>query len=266
MNPRRLSLIIGSTLLVVLLVGCSASKPTATTAVTSATAETTPGKTQAVRARSGGECANAYFPVASGNSWSYSSSGGELGAYTYTSTVTDVSSTDFTINSQASTGVNANVKWKCQNGNLAELNDGSNSLSLSTSKVTMTTNSITADGYNVPAAFETGATWTETVTADVTVVSGTKSTNSQIVIVTKCTAAGADTVTVPAGKFNAVKVTCNQTVTVFGLIKGTAVPASPPIAVSVTNWYAKGVGLVQSVKTTAAGGTETVVLTKYKLQ
>jgi hypothetical protein len=36
--------------------------------------------------------------------------------------------------------------------------------------------------------------------------------------------------------------------------------------VSITNWYAKGVGLLKSVRVSSVGGTATIVLTQYKIQ
>ncbi len=263
MGPRRFHLIVSNILLIVILAACAQSPASTSPGGTTAPAENTGVPTQPAGASASGGCANAYFPVTSGASWSYASSGNVLGAYTYTWTVSAVSDTGFTTSDQYSTGVNATIQWNCQDGNLAALDAGSNSLSMSTSKVTMTTNSVTAEGYNIPATFNSGATWSESVTANETVNSGTKSINSQIVILTNCSAAGADTVTVPAGTFNTVKATCNQTVAVSALVQGTAMPASAPVAVSVTDWYAKGVGLVKSVRTSTTSGTETIVLTQY---
>ena len=285
MSLRRLSLTISSILLIVVLFACAPSPTSAPSGSTSSPATLTENTvvatqpvstttvaentavppTQPVNTAASGGCTNAYFPVTSGNNWSYSSSGNVLGAYTYTWTVTDVSDTGFTTSNQYSSGVNATIKWNCQNGNLAELDAGSNSLSMSTSKVKMTTDSVTGEGYNIPADFSTGATWSESVTANETVISGTKTINSQIVILTNCSAAGADSITTTAGTFNTVKATCNQTVTVSALLQGTPMPATP-VMVSVTDWYAKGVGLVKSVRTSAASGTETIVLTQYKIQ
>ena len=214
-----------------------------------------------------GNCANAYFPTSVGTSWSYASSGSPLGAYTYTWTVTSLSSTGFSTSDQYSTGVNAEIKWECQNGNLAALTGGSNSLSLSTSMVKMTSSSITAEGYNIPADFGSAKSWSEKVTVDGTVTTSTaKSVSTQIVTQLDCNTAGTETVSVPAGTFDAVKVTCNENVSVSALMQGTPMPAGAPVTVNITNWYAKGVGLVQSVRVGGNPGTETVVLMHYKIQ
>jgi hypothetical protein len=264
MNSRQSHFIISSLLLIVMLAACAQSPASAPSGSTGSPAAAT---SQPVSASASGGCTNAYFPTSSGTSWSYSSSGSPLGAYTYTWTVTDLSDTGFTTSDQYSTGVNATIKWNCQNGNLAALDAGSNSLNMTTSKVTMTSNSITAEGYNIPATFDTGNTWSEKVTVNGTVTaSATKTVTSQIATQVNCTSAGPDTITVPAGKFDTVKATCSETVAVSALVQGTAMPAGAPVTESVTDWYAKGVGLVQSVKTGSITGTETIVLIQYNVQ
>ncbi len=271
MKSNRFHLTISGILLVVVVAACSlspASSTTGNTAVPPVSAATV--TSQPVSASGSGGCANAYFPVSSGNNWSYSSTGSVLGAYTYTWTITDLSNTGFTTNDQSSlgTGTTAIIKWKCQDGKIAALDAGASSLSLSTSKYTMTSNTITAEGYNIPSTFHTGDTWSETVTVNGTVVTSTRSMDSQIVSKVDCSAVGTDSVTVPAGTFNnAAKVTCTNTVAVSVLLKGTPVPAEAPKTVNINDWYAKGVGLVKSVKVNGAtGGTETIVLTQYKVQ
>jgi hypothetical protein len=265
MNPRRFQIIVSCLVLFVVVAACSLSPASSTTATaTSQPAATNPP----VSASTGAGCSNAYFPVSVGTNWAYASSGSTLGAYTYTWTVADVSNAGFTTNNQYSTGVSASIKWNCQNGNLAALDAGSTSLSVTNSSSTfkMTSNSITADGYNIPNTFDNGTTWSEKVTVDGTVQSGTHSVNSQIVSNVSCSATGTDSVTVPAGTFDTVKATCNQTLGVSFLQQGTPVPAGAPDTVSITDWYAKGVGLVKSVRASSLSGTETIVLTQYKVQ
>jgi hypothetical protein len=130
----------------------------------------------------------------------------------------------------------------------------------------MTSTSITADGYNIPNNFNNGNTWAEKVTVDGTVQSGTNSANSQIVSNVNCSAVGNESVTVPAGTFDTVKATCNQTLQVSFLMQGTPTPAGASDTVSITDWYAKGVGLVKSIRASSLSSTETIVLTQYKVQ
>ncbi len=286
MEKRRLYLIASNILLIAILAACSSSTPSAapgsttvpatlaantaapsnTTAPTNTPAPTNTAAPAATSSTSGsGGCANAYYPVASGATWSYASTGSGIGNYTYTQTITTASDTGFTTSEQFSTGVNATVKWNCQAGNLAVLDAGANSFNMSTSKITLTSDSTTADGYNIPSSFASGKTWSEKVTTMGSVNSnGTKMGDSQITMQLSCTAAGTDTITVPAGKFDTVKATCTKSVVVSYTLQGTAVPLGSNQE-SITYWYAKGVGFVQSI---ATGGSdnETIVLTQYKLQ
>jgi hypothetical protein len=265
MNSRRYHLVVSSLLLIAVMAACSPSPAGSSTGSTGNPSATTSPPTST--SASGG-CTNDYFPVSSGTTWSYSSSGGVLGAYTYSWMVADVSDAGFTTNAQSSlgTGTTSSIKWNCQDGNLAALDSGSNSLSMSTSKVNITSTSVTAEGYNIPASFKSGNTWSEKVTADGTVVSGTKTLDIQIVSNLTCSVAGDDSIAVPFGTFDTVKTTCSEMVGVSELKQGTPVPAAAPSTVSITNWYAKGVGLLKSVRVSSVGGTATIVLTQYKIQ
>jgi hypothetical protein len=265
MNSRRFQLIVSCIVLFAVVAACSLSPAGSTTG---STAGSTGATSQPVSGSSGGSCSNAYFPVSVGTNWAYSSTGSTLGAYTYTWTVSDQGNAGFTTSDKYSTGVIASIKWNCQNGNLAALDAGSTSLSVTNSSSTfkMTSNSITADGYNIPNTFDNGTTWSEKVTVDGTVQSGTNTANSQIVSNVSCSAAGTESVTVPAGTFDTAKATCNQTLQVSFLMQGTPQPAGAADTVSITDWYAKGVGLVKSVRASSLSSTETIVLTQYKIQ
>ncbi len=245
----------------------SASTPTAASGAAATVVPTSPPSAAPLISAASGSCANAYYPVPSGATWSYSSTGSSsVGDYTYTRVVSANTATGFSTTDQFSTGVNAIINWRCEDGNLAALDAGSSSFTMSTSKVKMTSDSITADGYNIPASFAAGKTWAEKVTVDGTVVqNGTsKTVKSQIASTLNCSAAGADTVTVPAGKFDTVKADCVKTVVVSALAGGKTTQLASNTQ-NITYWYAKGVGYVKSV---ATGGTdnETIVLTAYKIK
>ncbi len=259
MKSRRSHLIIGSLVLIFVAAACSFSSSGTSAA---------PNPPVAPAPASGG-CSNTYFPTSSGSTWSYSSRGSALGPYTYTNTVADVSDTGFTVNmlSSLAQGTNSSVKWNCQNGNLAALDAGAGSLSVSTSKVKITSTSITADGFNVPNTFASGTTWSEKVTIIGTVQTGSRTLDSQIAADLNCTATGAESITVPAGTFDTVKATCTETIGIAEIIQATPIPAGAPSTLDITNWYAKGIGLVKSVRVNnTAGGTTTVELTQYKIQ
>jgi hypothetical protein len=261
MNPRRLHLSVSSILLIVALAACALS-PTIAPSGSAGSTAASPTETTGSSAASGG-CTNPYYPVPSGASWSYASSGGNLGAYTYTRMITASNDTGFTSSDQFSSGVSYVIKWNCQDGNLAALDAGSRSFSMATSKVKMTSDSITSDGYDIPASFETGKAWTDKVTVSGTVESNGKKETSQILNQSSCTAGGADTITVPAGTFSTVKATCSKNVVVSAIIQGKSTQLGANQE-SITSWYSQGVGFVKSVAT-GGSNNETIVLTQYKM-
>ncbi len=264
MNSQRSQRIISSILLIVLLAACAKS-PTSTPSGSSGNtaAPVAAAPTQPAAAANSGGCSNAYYPVKSGMSKTYSSTGGILGDYTYSAKIVAVSDTGFSTSYLFSTGVNSMIKWNCQDGNLAALDDGSASLSLSTSKIKMVSSSVSADGYLIPAVFDSGKPWSEKVTVTGTVqTSGGKTVDGQIFNQFDCSAGGADTVTVPAGKFDAVKAVCDKTVVVSAIVKGNMTQLGKNQE-NITYWYSKDVGFVKSVAT-GGSNNETVELIQYK--
>jgi hypothetical protein len=81
---------------------------------------------------------------------------------------------------------------------------------------------------------------------------------------TACTTAGTESVKVPAGTFDTVKITCqsNQVATVTLTVGGSTGPITT--IQDSTQWYARGVGLVQTVNSGDAG-SETIQLTSYSI-
>lgn len=210
-------------------------------------------------------CVNAYYPVSLGASWSYSSTGsGHNADYTFTRTISVLSAGSFTSRDAYSTGGNWSIQWNCLDGNLAALDAGLGNASLSSSKVNTAGTTASAEGFNIPALIESGKTWSEKVSIKSPLESnGKKIGDSQIDTMLDCTAGPAAEVTVPAGKFETVTVTCNRTVTVSAVAPSGTVPLGVDHE-NVTYWYARDVGLV---KWQAGGGThnEIVVLTSYQL-
>ncbi len=210
-------------------------------------------------------CTNAYYPHSTGSDWSYSSSGGELGNYTYQRTVTAQSASGFTTQFSASNGVKFSFDWRCQDGNLAALDAGAGSFTMTTTQIKMTSDSVTADGYDIPASFDPGKSWAENVTVDGSVSNNTgKTVKSQVVSHLTCASAGTDSISVPAGKFDTVKANCTRQVIVSSLAQGKSVQLAANTE-NIIYWYAKGVGYVKSVAT-GGSNNETVVLTDYKIK
>jgi hypothetical protein len=76
-------------------------------------------------------------------------------------------------------------------------------------------------------------------------------------------AGATESITVPAGKFDAVIVTCIVTTTVTATVKGVTNPPNSFIT-ETTQWFVKGVGTVESISS-GDSGNETIVLTSYTI-
>jgi hypothetical protein len=275
MNQRRNHLAVCGIMLFFVIAACSLSSkstpsaantpiPAESTSAPTMSAPTTAPATTAPLSASGG-CANPYYPVVSGANWTYSSTGGGNGDYTYSRKLILVSDKGFSTSYLYSTGVNSTIAWTCQDGNLAALDTGVDSFNMTTSKIKMTSNSVTADGYFIPASFSSGNPWAEKLTIAGTVVEtgATKSIDAQITVQFNCSDAGAEKITVPAGKFDTEKATCTKNTIVSAIVNGKTMQLAANQE-NINYWYAKGVGFVQSVAT-GGSNNETVVLLKYKI-
>jgi hypothetical protein len=237
--------------------------PTTTLPVTSTLPVTpTAVPAQTVSASSSGGCTNAYFPLSSGATWSYTSTGSLVGDYSYTRTLSGLSDTGFTT-IDAFSGVTRTVQWGCASGNLTTLATGSSN-SVSGSSVKLTIDSANATGYIIPDAFTDGKTWSEDLTLNGTLDDGNKTKGTMVSEVkTDCTTIGAESVKVTAGTFDTVKITCHSNQVATITLNGTS---GGPITTiqDATQWYAKGVGLVKTMNSGDAGN-ETILLTTYSI-
>ena len=272
MNSHRLYLITPTLILALMLAACnlpSKSGPTSTPIINdwpqlSPTVTPTTSPTQTVKPSSTSSigCTNAYFPLSPGATWSYASNGGPAGGYTYTRTLSGLSDTGFTTIDVLGT-VTRTATWRCDNGNLTSLATASGNALVSSTSMKMTIDSVNATGYVIPNAFTDGKTWSEDLMVNATSVSGKDTSTVVSEATTACTTAGAESVKRPAGTFDTVKITCHSnqvaTVTIKGINGG-------PITTlqDSTQWYARGVGMVQTLNTGDAGN-ETVQLTSYSI-
>jgi hypothetical protein len=255
-------LITTSVILAFSLVACGSSsttRPTSTPLMmpgSSTTLAETPDSvpTQKGSTSSKGSCMNAYFPLSSGATWSYISTGSLVGDYSYTRTLSALSNTGFTT-SDAYGVLTRTVEWSCDGGNLTSLASGSSGTLVSGSSMKMTVDYVNATGYVIPRVFSDGTTWSEVLMVNGTNVQGTETKGTVVSEVsTDCTAAGFDT----------VKIIChsNQVATVTLTAGGTTGPITT--IQDSTQWYALGVGLVQTMNSGDAG-SETIQLTSYSI-
>lgn len=207
----------------------------------------------------GGPCQNSLLPIEVGATWTYAMSGD-----TFTRTIISVEESGFTEQDTFGTGTVRTGEWKCEDGNLIALDPSTSaSASVSAAGYTMEFATTSLSGITLPAVVNTGDTWSQSVTIEATGLAGELAMQMTNEFVTNCTAGGVETVTVPAGTFEAYTIICDIDMTTTTQMEGVNVP---PVYTSgtTTSWYAPGVGWVKSIST--VGGMETVIeLTSYTI-
>ncbi len=210
-----------------------------------------------------GACANPLLPVASTALWNYHASGTPAGDFDFFMIITGVDSTGFDeathIGSVAST-----VHWNCTPAGLLVLQPGGGLSSTVVSPRTSSEDTTTgSSGVTLPGRINTGDAWTDSLTlhGETSSSSGTVG-SSDGTYIDHFTAAGVESVTVPAGTFNAMRIDIESNWDLTTTVAGASVPIH--LNLSASAWYAPGVGLVRMV-TLVGDVTSTVELTSYTL-
>ena len=193
-----------------------------------------------------GACANPYLPAIVGAAWTYQLTGDSNDTYTHT--ILSADEDGFVEQDAFASGVTRQAEWKCENGNLIALNPpGGNSANVTTEGVQVDFETTALEGVTLPATINPGDTWTQSLTLE-----GTQTIN-ELVIPAKnqvdfsCTAIGMESVAVPAGTFDAMRVDCTTQMNITMTMNGVEIPNS--INLAGVNWYALNVGLVKASTT-----------------
>ena len=208
---------------------------------------------------SSGACANPLYPVATGVTWDYILSGTVNDNFVRKINSVDISG--FEDQDTFSTGVTRTGEWKCEDGALIALDPSGGSsanVQLSTASGDFTTTSMS--GVTLPAAINAGDTWSQSTTLEGTVTFNTRQADATNDFTNDCTANGNEAISVAAGDFNAMKVTCQTHMVITVSIEGATVPTT--IDINTVSWYAPGVGLVKALSTGNGFDTATE-LTSY---
>ncbi len=268
-NIRTILTPIGVLLMITFAAACSSPTPSPTiqpTEAEPAQPTATEPATEPPATASSSLCANPYYPVREGATWTYSSTGGAAGEYSFTDTITAVREDGFTLTSQFD-DLTRTQEWACQPEGLVALQLGGPSaamLSAQDMQLNLEVNKVT--GVTYPSQVNPGDQWQQNLDFEGSMAvanqEGTATGNAQFAF----NAIGIESVTVPAGTFEAMKVqvvtTLNFNVTYQGL--------SVPVTVSGTYdyWFAEGVGWVRASGTAEMAGTsftETIELQSYNI-
>ncbi|MBV6392843.1 MAG: hypothetical protein KPEEDBHJ_02070 [Anaerolineales bacterium] len=216
----------------------------------------------------GGLCDNALFPVKQGATWTYFNTGSPSGDFSYTDTITEVRADGFTLTSQFADLIRTQ-EWQCEAGGLKALEMGGAgaAASISTQGTTaeFTTTGIT--GISLPKEITPGMQWQYSLTMQgVTAMPGDQNAQSTGAFSLTMQEMGKETVSVPAGAFEAVKFQATSLMQITANFQGLQVPVTMN-GTSIV-WYAPGVGYIKSIENSDFGGapyTSTTELQSYSI-
>lgn len=274
MEKRKFKLILSLLLITLFVAACT--YPTNNPASAPQTTQTEPTQVTAPEApvtseggmpvRGEGLCSNAYYPVRQGATWNYKSSGGSAGEYSFTDTLSSVREDGFTLSTQIG-GVTLTQEWACKPEGLVALQfGGAPAAMLSAQNMQLNLEMGNASGVTFPNEINAGDQWQHglDLQGDVTVLGeqGTATGTAE----NSFTAVGKESVTVPAGTFEAMKVQVDTTLNMNVSYQGLTVPVV--FSGSYTYWFVQGIGWVKVSGTGNAAGmsfNETIELQSYSI-
>ncbi len=199
-------------------------------------------------------CNNVLYPTTQGAAWMYATEGGPSGDFIYVNSITEVRADGFTLTSQINDTINTQ-EWACQPDGLKALQLGGGSaagISIQGMTAELITSEVT--GISLPQSVTTGMEWQYSLKLQGTVaMPGDQQAQSAGGYSVVMKDLGTETVTVPAGTFEAIKIQANSAVDIMAVFEGLEVPVK--FNGTTITWYAPGVGYVRSVENGDFGGT-----------
>ena len=210
-----------------------------------------------------GQCANAYYPVREGATWTYNSTGSPEGNYSYTETLKSVSDTGFVLERQFDQ-VTGTQEWSCTSEGLVALQLGGGTLITNSLKLVIESQNVS--GVIYPPEIQDGDQWDYaldfTGTMNITGTAGAAAGSNK----NHFTALGVESVTVPAGTFDAMKIQVDTNFEANVELQGLKVPFN--LTSTYYYWYAQGVGWVKAEGSGSVAGQtfkETLELQSYNI-
>ncbi|HEY9526213.1 MAG TPA: hypothetical protein VIR02_03965 [Anaerolineales bacterium] len=253
MEQNKMYTRISTLLIIIFLAACSTppvpptntqSTDTTQTTATVAAAEATATIEGSSPGASGSLCTNLYYPVRQGATWTYKSTGGPAGEYSFTDTIASVREDGFTLSTQIG-DITRTQEWTCSAQGLAALQlGGAPAAMLNSQNIQLNLDISNATGVTFPVQINPGDQWQQTmdVQGEVTMMNqeAQATGNAQM----NFSAIGNESVTVPAGTFDALKVAVNVTLKVNATYEGITLPVS--FSGDYTYWFAPNVGWVKA--------------------
>ena len=227
-----------------------------------------PATSESAGAPAAGEglCANTYYPVREGATWSYQSTGSPAGAYAFTDTITPIREDGFSLSSRFG-DLTRTQEWACKPEGLVALQlGGTSAATLNTQNMQLNLEVKNVSGVTYPSEINVGDQWQHNLDFEgkmsVANQEGSATGNAQ----TNFNAIGNENVTVPAGTFDALKIQIDTTLNINVSVQGISVPVK--FSGSYSYWFVKDVGWVKASGTGSMAGTsfnETIELQSYNI-
>lgn len=245
---KRNVLVLAAT--ITMLAACQSAQAQQQTQSTGAAPSAQPPNVQA----SGDLCANPYVPAVEGATWSYTFHTTQ-GDNTQVDTVTDVGSDAFLVETTRSDGFNYVITWTCTPEGLLWLqtDGGMFSAIFQGGGLTQNWETVSYSGVSIPKNGQAGDTWSSDQQISVTDSTGTRNFD----IAMNFQAVGLETVTVPAGTFNAMRVDLTMAWTSDD-------NNSLDMTYQITDWFVENVGLVKT-EAQADFGSYSLELDSYSI-
>jgi len=237
---------IGVFLIILVLAACSAPPALPTNPQSTATSPITATETASVPTATVEQdlCTNIYYPVRQGASWTYKSTGGPAGEYSFTDSITSVREDGFTLSTQIG-DLTRTQEWTCTAEGLAALQlGGAPAAMLNSQNIQLNLDINNATGVTFPRQINPGDQWQQTmdVTGNVTMMNEEAEATGDVQM--NFSAIGNESVTVPAGTFEALKVEVDVTLNVNATYQGITLPVS--FTGNYIYWFAPNVGWVKA--------------------
>jgi hypothetical protein len=181
-------------------------------------------------------CTNLYFPNTPGDTWEYAGSTTATGAFTRVDSITNAGDQSFSVQSTLS-GISYPVDYSCTESGLVAVNPIQQYLGavLASLNGQVTLNLVSTSGISLPSQINPGDSWQQIVEWEGSAQG--MSTNGRLVF--DYTAAGYETITVPSGTYEALRVNTSIRIEIsdFRINYGTY---------DITTWMAPNVGIIKS--------------------
>jgi DUF3108-like len=217
--------------------------------------EPTPTSTPQTAAEVQGACSNSLFPVITGATWTYKSKGGYTGDYRFKNTIAEVREDGFTLDTQIDDAATSQ-EWTCKPEGLAALSLGNGmaaGVNVKGLELDLTTNNI--QGVILPKTISAGDQWPFSLDFEGTMELSGLSVDTTGTGTFSFNAIREESVKVPAGTFNAMKIHMDMTLDMQITFSGANTPAT--LTSSSDIWFAPNIGWVKSNTTGEIMGSAT---------